>query len=310
MDLRGKRVLITGGSRGLGLQLAREFGSYGASVVICARDATELSRAKKGLTARGIPTQTIVCDVTDQGQVQAMVAEVGTTEILVNNAGLIQVGPFAEMTVEDFERTMDVIFWGTLNCTLAVLPSMRERRSGSIVNITSIGGKVSVPHLLPYSCAKFATVALSEGLRAELAPDGIHVTTIVPGLMRTGSHLKAEFKGKHKQEYAWFSAGAGTSLVSISAEQAARSIVRATVRRDAEKVLSLPARLLAILHPLAPEFSMPVLSWVNRLLPPAASEKTELRTGAEIQATMNRLWESVIRPGQNAAKSLNQLAKC
>ena len=189
-----------------------------------------------------------------------MVAEaerkLGRIDILVNNAGLIQVGPFSEMTVLDFERTMDVIFWGSLYTTMAVLPSMRERGTGSIVNITSIGGKVSIPHLLPYSCAKFATVALSEGLRTELAPEGIRVTTIVPGLMRTGSHLKAEFKGQHAREYAWFSAGAGTSLVSISAERAARSIVRAAVRGDSEKILSFPAELLGHLHPLFPSLAV------------------------------------------------------
>jgi short-subunit dehydrogenase len=109
-----------------------------------------------------------------------MIQRVGLIDVLVNNAGLIRVGPFAAMTLDDFQQTMDVMFWGPLHTTLAVLPSMRERKQGSIVNIVSIGGKVGVPHLLPYSCAKFALVALSEGLRAELAPDGIRVTTIVP----------------------------------------------------------------------------------------------------------------------------------
>lgn len=99
---------------------------------------------------------------------------------------------------------------------------MRARRRGRIVNITSIGGKVGMPHLLPYTCAKFATVGLSEGLRAELGREGIRVTTIVPGLMRTGSHLKAMFRGQHEQEFTWFSLGASLPLVSMGAERAAR----------------------------------------------------------------------------------------
>ena len=108
---------------------------------------------------------------------------------MVNNAGMIQVGPLATTTKEDFVTALDVMFWGTLYPTLAVLPQMRARGRGHIVNITSIGDLVSVPHLLPYTCAKFAAVGLSEGLRAELGPVGIRVTTVVPGLMRTGSYF-------------------------------------------------------------------------------------------------------------------------
>jgi NAD(P)-dependent dehydrogenase (short-subunit alcohol dehydrogenase family) len=315
IDLRGKVVLITGGSRGLGLQLARELGSLGAVVAICARDEAELDRAKMDLTGRGVQTQAFVCDVSDRRQVESMVDQaarkLGPIDVLVNNAGNIQVGPFSEMTVGDFGRAMDVIFWGTLYATLAVLPSMRQRRQGRIVNVTSIGGKVSVPHLLPYSCAKFAALALSEGLRTELAPAGIRVTTIVPGLMRTGSHLKAEFKGQHAREYAWFSAGAATPLVSIGAERAARSIVRAAIRGDGEKILSVPANLLTRVHDVFPELSGSVLSLINRLLPSAGPGVSHhSRTGGEAQAELNSpLWETFTRPGQKAAESLNELSR-
>jgi len=109
----------------------------------------------------------------------------GRVDIVVNNAGIIQVGPMSTTTVEDFATALDVMFWGALYPTLAVLPQMRARRSGHIVNITSIGGMVSVPHLLPYTCAKFAAVGLSKGLRAELGQEGIHVTNVVPGSSRS-----------------------------------------------------------------------------------------------------------------------------
>ncbi len=109
----------------------------------------------------------------------------GRVDIVVNNAGIIQVGPMSTTTVEDFATALDVMFWGALYPTLAVLPQMRARRSGHVVNITSIGGMVSVPHLLPYTCAKFAAVGLSEGLRTELGQEGIHVTTVVPGWRRS-----------------------------------------------------------------------------------------------------------------------------
>src|SRR5213078_5332449 len=122
---------------------------------------------------------------------------------------------------------MAVIFWGTLYPTLAVLPQMLERRSGRIVNITSIGGKVSVPHLLPYNCAKFAALGFSEGLRAELAKDGVSVATVIPGLMRTGSVVSAEFKGRTEAEFTWFSALARSPLTSMDVRRAARRILAA-----------------------------------------------------------------------------------
>ena len=218
-------VLITGGSRGLGLALARAFAREGCRLVLCARDAQELDWAREDIAQQGAAVLPLVCDVTDRAQVNHAVEEAtrhfGRVDILVNNAGQIQVGPMPTATVQDFEDALGVMFWGALYPTLAVLPQMRARRSGRIVNITSIGGKVGIPHLLPYTCAKFATMGLSEGLRAELGREGIYVTTIVPGLMRTGSHLNAEFRGQQEREYTWFSLGASLPLISMDAERAA-----------------------------------------------------------------------------------------
>src|SRR5436309_7591109 len=107
------------------------------------------------------------------------------------------------MTVEDFEETMRVHFWGPLYATLAALPHLRKQDTGRIVNISSIGGRIAVPHLAPYSASKFALAGLSDGLRTELAREGIYVTTVFPGLMRTGSHVNAQFKGKRRAEFTW-----------------------------------------------------------------------------------------------------------
>lgn len=312
MDLRGKVVVITGGSRGLGLQMAREFGARGARVAICARNQAELERAKEDLDGRRIGVYTVQCDISSREESERMIAEVtrefGEIDVLVNNAGIIEVGPVSEMTIEDFERAMGVIFWGALYPALALLPSMRRRREGRIVNITSIGGKISVPHLIPYSCAKFALVALSEGLRAEMAPLGVRITTIVPGLMRTGSHLHAQFKGKTEREYTWFSLGAATPLTSISAERAARSIVRATIRGDREKILSVPADLAARVHGALPELTSGIMTLVSRLLPSAVESGSATETGREAQAKLNsRLLETINFFGQRAAEALNQL---
>jgi len=312
MDVRGKVVMITGGSRGLGLELAREFGARGASVAICSRDEAELDRAARDLSSRGITVHHGVCDVSSQSQVENFVQETlrdaGAVDILVNNAGVIQVGPLAKMTIADFQNAMDVMFWGTLYPTLAVLPYMRERGAGRIVNVTSIGGKISIPHLLPYSCAKFAAVALSEGLRAELAPAGIKVTTVVPGLMRTGSHLNALFKGQQEKEYAWFSLGAATPLVSISSKRAARSIVQAAIRGDAELTLSALAVIASTVQGIAPQFVSMVSSVVQRILPSQGRHVEPVR-GAEAKARLNsQLLNAANFAGERAAQGLNQIA--
>lgn len=270
-ELRGKTVLITGGSRGLGLVMAREFAREGARIAICARDATELESAQLDLVRRGASVIASACDVADREQVGALVHEVerhfGQIDVLVNNAGVIEVGPMDVMTLEDYEEAMKTHFWGPLYTTLAVLPEMRERGDGRIVNITSIGGKISVPHLLPYSASKFALVGLSEGLRAELKKDGIVVTTVCPGLMRTGSPRNATFKGQNEAEYAWFSISDSLPVTSMSAERAARQIVAACKRGDAEVVLSIQAKMAVKFHGLFPGLTADLLGFVNELLP-------------------------------------------
>jgi NAD(P)-dependent dehydrogenase (short-subunit alcohol dehydrogenase family) len=289
-DLHGQVALVTGASRGLGYLLARELGREGCRLVICARDPAELERARADLAGQGFDVLAVPCDVGDRQQVERMVETAtrhfGAVDLLVNNAGVIQAGPLETMTVEDFEEALDIMFWGVLYPTLAVLPQMRARRAGRITNITSIGGKVSVPHLVPYSSAKFAAVGLSEGLRAELAREGIQVTTIAPGLMRTGSALNAYFKAPQELEFGLFTVLGTMPIVSIDAERAARQIVEATRRGETERVLSVPANLLARFHGLFPGLTADILGLVNRVLPRADGAPTRRERGMEIHERM------------------------
>ena len=308
-DLNGQVVLITGGTRGLGLLLARQFAREGCKLVICARDEDELKRARDEFEPEGTPTLTVKCDIADRAEVEKMVGAAterfGRIDILVNNAGIIQVGPVQAMTVENFEEAMAIDFWGAVYTTLTVLPQMRERKSGRIVNISSIGGRVAIPHLLPYSAAKFATTGFSEGLRAELAPDGISVTTILPGVLRTGSHLNAYYKGDPEQEFGWFGTSASLPFVSMQPERAAQQIVEAAKNRQPERVLSLQAVILARLHGLFPATATRLFTLVNRLaLPADRDSQSEQERGMNVKkSSFQKVLTSL---GETAARQLRQ----
>jgi NAD(P)-dependent dehydrogenase (short-subunit alcohol dehydrogenase family) len=311
VDLTGQTALVTGGSRGLGLLIARELARAGCNLAICARDADELARARDDLIRFGPAVETVVCDVGDPLQTRRMIERVtarfGQVDLLVNNAGVIQVGPLENQSLDDFRMAMDVMYWGVVYPTLAVLPQMRARGGGRIVNVTSIGGKVAVPHLLPYSSAKFAAVGFSEGLAAEVAKDGITVTTIVPGLMRTGSHLHALTKGQHEAEYGWFSLGASLPLVSMDAERAAEQVVGAIRRGDSVRCLGVTAAVASRFHGLFPGTTVEILGLVNRLLPGPARQRTEPVPGHEARTRLDsRLIEAATTLGRKAAERFNE----
>lgn len=269
--LGGRTVFITGGSRGLGLEIARVAGSRGARVAICARDAAELERANVDLGARGIDVFAVNADVRVRADIERAVAAAserfGPIDVLINDAGTIEVGPLDSYTLDDYRDAMDTHFWAAMYAIDAVLPSMRARRAGNILNVASIGGRVSVPHLLPYSASKFALVGYSEGLRSELLRLGIKVTTVIPGLMRTGSPERATFKGRNKLEYLWFSLGDSLPFVSIDVTEAAQAIADAAERGSAHLTLSTPAKLLSLAHGVVPSLVTDALGLVARVLP-------------------------------------------
>lgn len=271
LKLKDKVVLITGGSRGLGLVLARAFAKEGAKIAICARNGEELAHAKEDLESRGAEVFEAICDVRNQDEIDRLVGDVcmrfGQIDILVNNAGVIQVGPLDAQTDEDFADALDIHFWSPYKMIKTVLPVMRGLGAGRIVNIASIGGKVAVPHLAPYCASKFALVGLSNALRVELAKENILVTTVCPGLMRTGSHVNAYFKGQNEKEYALFSIIDALPVSSISAESAARQIVAAAKRGDAEAIISVQAKLAAKMNALFPELMAEILGLTNQFLP-------------------------------------------
>ncbi|MGA8027862.1 MAG: SDR family oxidoreductase [Bryobacteraceae bacterium] len=310
IELRNQVVLITGGSRGLGFALAQELGARGCRLALCARNADELQKACESLAQRGIEAAPFACDISDESEIPALVKRVwehfGTIDILINNAGHISVGPMDTFDRSDYERAMNVMFWAPLNLTFAALPYLKRARRGHIVNITSVGGRVSIPHLLPYSCAKFALVGFSTGIGSELSLEGIHVLTVVPGLMRTGSYLNAEFKGKARQEFAWFGVLGNFPGFTVAAEYAARCICKALENGRSTCTISLPAKLLIAWEAVMPETARMMLQFVNRAMLPGSNMQTSSLRGKVLDRQFGKIFKTVTFLGKSSAQRLNE----
>ncbi|MEW2407814.1 SDR family NAD(P)-dependent oxidoreductase [Streptomyces griseoviridis] len=315
-DKPGRRTapsaLVTGGSRGLGLSIARRLAGRGFVVTIVARDPGELERAAALLREEaGAEVRTAVCDVRDRTAVREVMRATHARDGLdtvVACAGVIQVAPVESIGAKEFDDALDVIFRGTVHTALEALPYLRRAR-GRLALIGSVGGLLGVPHLLPYACAKAAVGALGEGLRAEYQADGVSVTTVHPGLMRTGSHRQAEFGGDTGAEFGWFSALAGAPLVSMDADRAARRIVDAVVRRRTRLVLTPAAKAAQLAHGVAPALTTRLTAVATRLLPAPGGDGA-LRQGHEAGAPRGplarrlRAWGSA--RNDRAARRLNQ----
>jgi len=301
-------AVVTGASRGLGFLLARELADQGHDLVICARSADGLDKAAAELRGRGGQVVTVAADVSVEVQAKAVVAaateQFGRLDVLVANAGAIQVGPAAAMRSSDFADALGVMFWGVLYPTLAALPLMRAMGGGRILVITSLGGKVPAPHLLPYTVAKHAAVGFAEGLRVEAARHGITVTTAVPGLMRTGSPRNALFTGDRAAEYRWFSVADSLPLLSMDAERAAAKLIRATLRGSPEIVLTPAAKVAVRLHGIAPATTIRLLSAANRLLP-SEEARTPLAPGHTF-AKPGRVYDALTGLTRSAARRFHQ----
>ena len=281
-------VLVTGGSRGLGLAIASRFARNPVRLVLASRNLAELQQAQETLLAqyahlRPEDFHLVAADLSKPEEAQRLIDEAidryGRIDVLVNNAGIIDVGPIESQTLEIFERTMQINFFAALYTTWAALPHLRKQipldgtRRASIVNIASIGGKIAVPHMLPYSAAKFALVGFSEGLHAELRHKGIRVTTVCPGLMRTGGEDHVNIVGDVEFERRWFTFAAKTPGLAVSTKYAANRIFHAVACGRAEITISPQAWLAARFAGAFPETLQYLNAQTNQhILPKAPSE--------------------------------------
>ncbi len=305
ITLTDRVVIVTGASSGHGLLVARHAAQQRAHLVLAARNSESLQAVEAELLRQGAGSVLAVpTDVTDPQQVATLVDRAmerhGRIDVLINNAGIISVGPVEAMTLDDFHQVMDTNFWGAVHTTMAVLPHMKAQQFGRIGNVVSVGGLRAVPHMLPYTASKFALAGITEGLRAELARDNILVTGIYPSTMRTGGHAHAWFKGRQEEEFTWFALGDSLPLLSSSADHVARRLWQAVCDGEPSVIVGWPARLIVLLQNLVPNEVAEIMTLADRLLPASGNLGAPAVQGQDLRGPipemLNRAVPSAARP--------------
>ena len=197
-------VLITGASQGIGKATALLFANKGYDLVLAARQSDRLEAAGEEIKNLGRQALIVPTDVRDPQQVKTLVDKAlehyGAIDVLINNAGIYASGSIENFSLDDWHQLIDLNLWGYIHTINALLPHMIERGTGTIVNLSSIGGKVPVPYLAPYNTTKFAVTGLTEAMHSELKPKGIHVCGIYPNLINSNFMERALFRGKDAED--------------------------------------------------------------------------------------------------------------
>jgi NAD(P)-dependent dehydrogenase (short-subunit alcohol dehydrogenase family) len=271
-DIRGRVAVVTGAGSGIGRALACDLARRGAKVAISDIDGTGLAETAKQLRVIGAPMHEARLDVTDRAAVlryaDEVVAEFGSVNIVINNAGIAFTGDVEKMSFEQIERVMDVDFWGVVNGTKAFLPHLIASGDGHLVNISSLFGLLAVPGQSAYNAAKFAVRGFTEALRQEMLVNGhpVQVTCVHPGGIKTAIARNAG--AVDGEDPAALAAFFDQKLAKTSAESAAKSILRAVIGNRPRSVVGIDAKILDLLVRLTgPGYQRAVTLFARRAVP-------------------------------------------
>lgn len=257
MVLKGKTIVITGASSGIGRATAIECARRGANVVLAARRILRLESTAAECAALGVKAVAIVTDVTRPDDCRKLIAKAGTVDILINNAGFAVFDPIAEGKPDELRAMMDTNYFGTVNCTQAVLPQMLVRGSGTIVNVASIAGLMGYARMGGYCATKFAIVGFTESLRDEVIGQGVRVALVCPATTDTEFFVKAE-RGKMP--------GASRLILAVPAERVARVICKSAEDGRYRRVLPPFASMFIKFKEIAPRLAHAFFRITSRML--------------------------------------------
>ncbi|MBE9215110.1 SDR family oxidoreductase [Plectonema cf. radiosum LEGE 06105] len=197
-------AIITGGSQGIGKSSALLFARKGYDLILTARSPEILSATAAEVSKIGTKVLAIPCDVSQEAEVNILISKAlesfGSIDVLINNAGVCMTGPIEHTSLSDWHRVIDVNLWGYIHTIHALLPHFLQRQKGTIVNVGSIGGKLPLPEMTVYCTSKYAITGLTETLRLELKPKGIHVSAVHPSATDSNFMERAQFRGSSAQE--------------------------------------------------------------------------------------------------------------
>ena len=257
MDLTGRNVLITGASSGIGRATALEMARRGAHVILAARRLELLDQVAAECRTRGVRATAVVADVTKPDDCARLAESAGTVDILVNNAGFAVFDAVEDARAEDLRSMMDTNYFGTVNCTRAILPSMLRRGEGTIVNVASITGIMGFARMGGYCATKFAVIGFTEALRDEVLGRGVRVALVCPGTTETEFFETAE---REKMP------GASRLMNAVSPERVARAVCNAAEDGRYRRILPLLAAVFMRLKELTPRLAHLLMRRVSELL--------------------------------------------
>ena len=238
-------VLITGASQGIGRATACLFADNGYDVVLAARNAERLNRVAEEIRAKGRKALAVPTDISQVEQVNVLVEKAldtfGSIDVLVNNAGICMNGEMAQTTLEDWRQIIDINLWGYIYTLHALLPQFLERRAGTIINVGSFGGKVPLPKMTAYCTSKFAVTGLTETLRLELEPKGIHVCAVHPSVTNSDFLERTIFRGEEASQQREQMSSLISSPVASQSEDVAKVIFKMVKHPQSEVVVGSAA---------------------------------------------------------------------
>jgi short-subunit dehydrogenase len=239
---RDQVVIVTGGGRGIGRAVALEFAAEGAVLLLGGRRMDALQTSVRECRDAGGRAESIRCDVAVEEDLQAIVTRAidhyGRVDVLVNNAGVVTGGRLDEIAAEDIRRITDVNVWAPMRLSQIALPHMRAAESGTIVNISSIAGRVGMPYYATYCASKYALRGFSEALRRELRRDGVHVMAVYPGVTATDLLEGVEIDG--------------LGVPIATAQQVGRAVLRGVERGQNDVFIGLGESMFAGWNDMAP----------------------------------------------------------